>query len=246
MRGFTDIHHHLLFGIDGDGPQTKMATVRMLEAARGDGIDTIIATPHVTPGIYAFDMDDYLRRYERVSALAEATGGGLTILPGAELFYTEATCRLLEEGRVPTLSGSEHVLVEFSPGVRYDVMRDALWGLSRHGYVPIVAHVERYACLVHHPQRARDLRGQRDVRFQVNCATILHRKGFLLNQFLTRMLEGDLIDALATDAHNTKSRRVCMAAAYRALSRQYGARYAAKLTGRRRAGLFAELPVFEQ
>ena len=69
----------------------------------------------------------------------------LRILLGAEILYTDMTCRLLAEGRVPTLAGTEYVLVEFMPGVRYDALYKALEGILRAGYLPVVAHVERYA-----------------------------------------------------------------------------------------------------
>ena len=71
----------------------------------------------------------------------------LRLLLGAEILYTDMTCRLLSEGRVPTLAGTEYVLVEFMPGVRYDALYKALEGILRAGFLPVVAHVERYACL---------------------------------------------------------------------------------------------------
>ena len=47
---YTDIHSHVIWGVD-DGAETKGETIRMLQEAVADGIDTIICTPHVTPGV---------------------------------------------------------------------------------------------------------------------------------------------------------------------------------------------------
>jgi len=53
MNGFVDIHHHLLYGLDG-GPAAfhRMAACC---AAHEDGITPIIATPHAAPGIRPLD-----------------------------------------------------------------------------------------------------------------------------------------------------------------------------------------------
>ena len=48
-QGLIDIHHHLVYGVD-DGPKTWEDTEAMLCAAEKQGIETIIATPHVFPG----------------------------------------------------------------------------------------------------------------------------------------------------------------------------------------------------
>ena len=42
--GFTDIHHHLLYGLD-DGPKSKNGMYRMLCKAAEEGITEIVATP---------------------------------------------------------------------------------------------------------------------------------------------------------------------------------------------------------
>ena len=45
MEGYIDIHSHILPGLD-DGADSLERTIRMLEIAYGEGIRTMIATPH--------------------------------------------------------------------------------------------------------------------------------------------------------------------------------------------------------
>ena len=54
----VDIHEHLLYGID-DGPSKQQGMFDMLNAAAEQGINAIIATPHVTPGVYSLDVKQY-------------------------------------------------------------------------------------------------------------------------------------------------------------------------------------------
>ena len=171
MRGFTDIHHHLLYGVD-DGAQSLQMSLKMAQRAYRGGTRTIIATPHVTPGVEQIDEEKFHKRLEEIHAACRQAGMDLRLLLGAEILYTDMTCRLLSEGRVPTLAGTEYVLVEFMPGVRYDALYKALEGILRAGFLPVVAHVERYACLASSPRRAAMLKDELEgVLFQMNSST---------------------------------------------------------------------------
>lgn len=232
MKGFTDIHHHLIHGIDADGPRTFEDTCAMLRAARADGIRAIIATPHVMPGVYPFPAEAYCRNLHEARAYCRREEIDITIYPGAEIFYTEMTLRHLQDGRIPTMAGTSYVLVEFSTDVRYPYLLDALQNLSRSGYIPILAHPERYQCLVSHPRSAGHLKSQTGVRYQLNCSSIIKKKGFFLNRFCRVLLSEGLVDAVATDAHNVHRRPVAMKGAFARLLEHYGRGYAESLTGR--------------
>lgn len=225
MSGFIDIHHHVLYGIDDDGPRTREDMYAMLEAAAEDGIGIIIATSHVEPGLRRFDWQIYNDRLQEANDYCRERSLPLTVLPGAELLYTSFTCNMLREGRVPTLAGSEYVLVEFTPGVTYPCLQEALNALNRAGYIPVLAHIERYLCLLKHPKAARNLKNSCLVHYQINCRTIVENKGFWVKRFLRSVFQQGLIDAIATDAHNVGGRRVCMREGITALQSSFGRRY---------------------
>jgi len=46
-----DLHNHLLYGMD-DGPETLEESLEMCRIAWGDGIRTVVATPHMLNGVY--------------------------------------------------------------------------------------------------------------------------------------------------------------------------------------------------
>lgn len=226
MSRYIDIHHHVLYGIDDDGPRTREDMRAMLEAAAEDGIGVIIATSHVEPGLRRFDWQFYNDRLQEANDYCRERSLPLTVLPGAELLYTSFTCNMLREGRVPTLAGSEYVLVEFTPGVTYPQLQEALNALNRSGYIPVLAHMERYLCLLKHPKAVRDLKNSCLVRFQVNCRTIVENKGFWAKRFLRYVFPQGLVDAVATDAHNVGGRKTCMSAGIAALRNSLGRQYA--------------------
>ena len=230
MRGFTDVHHHLVYGLD-DGAKTFEQAMTMAAAADAAGTATLIATPHVLPGIRPFDEALYHRRVERLQAACRKRGMGLRLLEGAEILYTEQTCRMLREGRIPTLGGSGWVLVEFLPQTGYRDLCDALAGILRTGYRPVIAHVERYRCLDAAGRRLRELRRAFGAVAQMNCSTVLGGKGWLQDWRSRRWLDEGFVDLVATDAHNVTSRPTRMREAYALLEARYGQAYARRLTG---------------
>ena len=229
-RGMTDIHHHLLRGMD-DGARSAEEMRAMLRRARAEGIARIVATPHATPGIEPFDREQFDRALAEARAICAGEGLDVEVFGGAEILYTDQTCRFLREGRVPTLAGTEYVLVEFSPDVPYARLHDALAEILHGGYLPVVAHVERYGCLLRRPARLLKLRRELDICCQVNCGTIVRRKGVLVGRFLREIMRRNLVDAIATDAHRASPPRDAnMRAARDILRREIGEARADELT----------------
>jgi len=226
---FVDIHHHLAYGMD-DGPKSFAQMQKMLHHAAEQGIGTIIATPHVTPGVQPFPFDAYIQVLAQANDYCAEKGLDVEVLDGCEVLYTDQTPRLLSEGRIPTLNGTDFVLVEFSPDIRFSKLCEALSSLQREGYRPVIAHVERYECLVRRPSRVEKLKDEMEVWLQMNCSSVIRRKSWLVRYFVHRMLEDEYIDALGTDAHNVSSRAANMKEAYEIVKKKYGAGYAKQLT----------------
>lgn len=227
-QGFIDIHQHLLYGID-DGPSKQREMFGMLDAAAAQGIKEIIATPHVMPGVYSLDVKQYEKALAEARAYCADKLRGMIVYGGAEIFYTANTCRMLAERRIPTMAGTDMVLVEFSPDIRYEVMRDALGELLACGFRPVIAHVERYRCLTFWPARAERLKRECEVYFQMNCSVALGGRGIVARMFADRMLRQKLIDVLASDSHGVTIRPNRLAEAYKAIAEKYGEGYAQRL-----------------
>lgn len=225
----TDIHEHLLFGMD-DGSKSPKAMEAMLQQAAQNGIARIIATPHVTPGIVRFDVKGFRRGLAYARAYCARKGLNIRIYPGAEILYTDLTCEMLDRHAVPTLGGTNRVLVEFSPDVRFDRLMQAVENLNRTGYRVILAHVERYQCLRFFPSRIRVLKKRWNVCFQVNSHS-LFASGMQLGQrgFIRYLLKKQLVDFVASDAHDIRSRPVNLRAAWFRLCDLCGTSYARTL-----------------
>lgn len=228
MMSVVDTHQHVLWGLD-DGPESREEMHAMLNAASKNGITRIIATPHVVPGIEFFDEDKYRLSLKEAAEYARGLDKPIDIHGGAEILFTEQTAQFLIDGRVPTLDGTNRVLVEFSPDVEFDYLKYAINQIICVGFLPVLAHVERYRCLMMHPSRAIKLRERNDIFYQINARPAAHPEGFFLKRFLDVMFKSQAVDALGTDAHNCTYRPPEIMHAIRRISDRYGSDYAASL-----------------
>ncbi|MCE5343001.1 MAG: hypothetical protein LLF96_05340 [Eubacteriales bacterium] len=229
MNALIDIHHHLLYGMD-DGPEKKEGMEQMLEAAYRQGVHAIIATPHLMPGIVPFSLDTLYRRVEEAQDICSVAGYDLHIFPGAEMMYTYQAERYLAQQRVPTLAGSSKILMEFSLDIRFEEMITAVQSVLRSGYFPILAHIERYPCLMR-GRNAERLKENYDVLYQVNGEFVLKGEGFFPKRAIKRLLLDGKIDFIASDAHDVDRRPCQLEEAYDKLVALVGERYADELTG---------------
>lgn len=228
-KGFTDIHTHILFGID-DGPKDEAAMLKMLRNAAEDGVRRIVATPHIRPGVLPFRDRSYTHALDRARALCQREGLDIEILPGAEMLYTSMTPFYLRAAQVPTLAGTRLLLTEFKYDISYRRLNAAIENIILEGYKPVLAHTERVACLRRHPRRCRKLKDDYGVYIQINCEAILATRGFSLRRFVRYVLKHRLADAVASDAHNTTTRATQMRRAHARLLELCPKRYADRLT----------------
>ena len=127
------------------------------------------------------------------------------------------------------------------PEVKVDELFRALRELANGGYKPILAHVERYYCLQDKPEMIQELR-QLGILIQMNAKTVLSSRGLFGGKSLIRkLLKEDQVDFVATDAHNTSSRPICLRAAYDFLEKHYGKEKADMLTWKNQSMLISNL-----
>lgn len=219
-RGFVDIHSHFVYGLD-DGARTITEMEAMLDAAHADGVVSLFATPHVTPGMKPFDAEKYESHLNQARRYCRDRGYNIQLFSGAEILYTPMLQQYCMEHRLPTLGDSEFVLMEFVPGVKLQELESALTLMKRNGYIPILAHIERYNCL-YRGRTAAKLKERYNVRYQVNANTVLSDQGYFRTRKIRSWFENELVDFIASDAHNVQNRRTKLRKAFSTLKKQYG------------------------
>lgn len=227
-QALTDIHQHLIWGID-DGADSPKTMFSMLREAHRQGIQTIVATSHVKPGFVPFDMGLYTERLAEAQRFCEFENLGIHVCPGAEIAWTYQTPLALRQGKVPTIGGTDYVLLEFWKNVSWQEATDAVKQLTRAGYCPVLAHPERYLAFLRSPKKTMRFRNETGALLQINANTILHPKNHWERRFTDNLLKTGSVDAVASDAHNCGNRPINLEAAYQWLTSHTDAGYAREL-----------------
>lgn len=204
MQGWVDIHHHLLHHMD-DGAQSMDEMAQMLHAAAAQGVTCIVATPHIQPGMTAFDHEQYQRSLQDARQYAQLAGLPIAILPGAEIYYTTMTPAMLYRGDIPPLGNGHYVLVEFHPHVSFDGICRAAVHIANTGNTMVLAHIERYRCLRFGSRLSR-LKQEYHVMLQVNADTLLQPGNAFSRRWINNAMDNEWIDVIASDAHDVQHR----------------------------------------
>ena len=171
-----DIHSHIVFDVD-DGPNTIEDSRALLEESYRQGVRTIVSTSHRRKGMFETPEEKIAANFKQVQELAKEIADDLTILYGAEIYYTSDVLEKLEQGRIPKLGGTTYALIEFSMSTPYKEIHSALSNVLRLGLTPVVAHIERYHCLENDEKRVRELINM-GCYMQINSSSVLKPKLF--------------------------------------------------------------------
>ncbi len=196
-----DIHNHILFEID-DGAKSIDTSVQMCRDAYENGIDTVVLTPHF---MKFRELDEFVEdRDEKIFELKnflKAEKIPVTLVGGAELFLNDGvfTADNLDD---LTLGESKYLLCEFPLGP-FNINRVPEWidELIDRGYVPVVAHPERYYEFHRNPFLIDELI-DREVVFQVNLDSIIGLNGSSAQNLGVDLLVNGFAKLIGTDAHH--------------------------------------------
>ena len=218
MLRLTDIHQHIVFGID-DGARDFDHARRMLERAKKQGVGRIVCTSHITPGYTAIDAVKYSENLKMLGEYCRQNNLDIELLPGCEILYSSETPTLIENGLKPYLGASRSVLVEFLTTTTFESLCRAADALACCGCAAVFAHIERYSCL-DTPEKIHTLRSVYGVKTQMNAATVISALRPFGSNLHKKLLYGDLIDVVASDAHNTTMRPCSLGDAYELIGRK--------------------------
>jgi protein-tyrosine phosphatase len=96
------------------------------------------------------------------------------------------------------------------------------------GYQPILAHVERYACVQEDPLSLRQCREAGGL-VQVNAGSILGEEGGKCKRLCKSLLAAELVDLVGSDAHDVLERKPNLAQCAKYIEKKMGVSYAVKL-----------------
>ncbi|MGA0557765.1 tyrosine-protein phosphatase [Larkinella sp. VNQ87] len=197
----VDLHSHLIPGIDDGVPDLETA-LTCLQAFEALGYRKVITTPHVLRDYYPNSSDTIrqgLLELRRAMAETELT---IQVEAAAEYLIDDHFMTLLQADDLLTF-GQKYVLVELSFANAPLNLDDIIFQLRTKGYVPILAHPERYSYFKDQPERIRKLKEQ-GCLLQLNLLSLLGQYGGRVQQQAKQLLDDSLVDFLGSDLHRVR------------------------------------------
>ena len=203
IRERTDCHCHILPGID-DGAVDLSDSLVLSERLVEFGYRRAICTSHRNH-LYQNTPEIIMKQYHILKDELERRNIPLEIIPSMEYRIIEETWpEVLEKGWLMPWEGN-HILVELpiSNPSRIGNLDPAeeIRSLLKNGYIPVLAHPERYLwCSEHHYRKYKDA----GALFQRNVGALEGMYGEKVSQRAEYLMGEGMYDLLATDLHSLK------------------------------------------
>ncbi|AMC94060.1 hypothetical protein AOC36_08680 [Erysipelothrix larvae] len=211
-----DIHTHILFGID-DGAKTLEDSLALIDMQLEQGVHTIVLTPHYNP--LKQDLDAFIElRDKNCQILKQAileTHRDITILKGAEVLYSSKLFEMNLEDLV--IENTDYILIEFSPRTLPSNLMNQISELIGMGYIPIIAHMERYPYFKDNLDLPIDLM-KCGVLMQVNASSFIDQSQ---SSFIHACMRHGWIHCIASDVHSIDKRPSNMIKAKQAIKEKH-------------------------
>lgn len=197
-----DMHSHLIPGID-DGSPDMETSIRLIRGLIGLGYSKIITTPHINADIFP-NTPDIIRAGE-AAVIAELGRQQVSVgfHAAAEYLMDERFSKLLEDGSLLMTLKDNLVLVELSFAVPAINLREILFNVQLRGYLPVLAHPERYLYFGANKKWYEQLRDA-GCLFQLNLLSFAGYYGPESRRLAEWLVKKRYIDLLGTDLHHAR------------------------------------------
>ncbi len=195
----TDIHCHIVPGVD-DGSPNLEKSVELAERMSRWGISRIFLSPHVTQDTFENTPDTLAAPFEKLQNGVKEAGVPMELSMHAEYRIDEFFLQQIEAGNLRPMPGN-HLLVENAYAQEPWGLDNLLFDLRLKGYVPVLAHPERYLYYsTSNRERYRQLHDT-GLLFQINLLSLAGAYSKTEKQTAEWLLEQGMVDFIGTDLH---------------------------------------------
>lgn len=197
-----DLHCHILPGLD-DGARTLEESVEMAKIAEEDGIERIVATPHLFRGDFMVeDLGVIEGKMKGLRNALEAENVQVELVSGAEVHIAHNLMEEIRKNRaLLVINRGSYMFVEFPSQHVFSGVKELFFELMSEGVTPIIAHPERNSVFVRNASFLVELI-QTGALAQANSGSLSGVYGREAEQAAFHFLEMNLIHFIGSDGHN--------------------------------------------
>jgi len=233
-----------------DGAESLEESVEMCRISYKDGVRTIVATPHILPGVYKNNRSTILAKTQELNAAIAKCGlrnaelgiqtphahkdsssnhselrtpsSEFRILPGADVHFSPNLLQLCDNGEIVTVNDDgRHLMVEFDFMSLPYQGEEVLFQLIAHGIIPVITHPERNLEIARTPKRYYQMINMGCLG-QVTAMSLTGGFGSEVKRVAERLLVHRLIHFIASDTHSVHERPPLLSPAVREAEKRVG------------------------
>lgn len=196
----VDLHSHLLPQID-DGVQSLKESIELIKQFQLLGYTKLITTPHIINDFYPNNREIITNKLQTVQNALKEEKIDILLEASAEYYVDMHFLSLIEEDNLLTFM-DHYVLFETSYTDKPMILKHIIRLLLKKGYIPVLAHPERYKYLHNNIALYKELKAL-GVLFQVNAKSLYNRSSSSY-EIALKLIELGLVDFIGSDAHRMR------------------------------------------
>ncbi len=197
----VDIHSHLLPGLD-DGVKTMEESLKILQMFSIRGFKKVITTPHVMSEYFNNSNESILSALNELRKAAHTAKLNIRIDAAAEYYLDEFLIQKLENKEsLLTFGRNQYLLFETSFMSEPVFLKEAIFMMNTNGYVPVLAHPERYFYLFGKNDLLKSLVNM-NVHFQLNLLSLTGYYSIQVKRFAKKLVDSGAVRFVGSDCHN--------------------------------------------
>ena len=196
----TDIHCHVLPGIDDGSPDVE-TSLELIRSLNEMGVERIIASPHVAAVEFPNTPETLTESYNILKDSLSANGISVPVSHSAEYRIDEELSSIIDSKNLVPYPGN-YVLIENQWIQEPWNLEQIIFDLQVRGYNPVFAHPERFVYYHNNPGRLNDLHSK--IPFQINLLSLSGYYGKTIQKAAETLLKKGYCDFLGTDTHNMR------------------------------------------
>ncbi len=205
-----DIHNHVLPAVD-DGARDLRVSIRMLESAVSQGITHVLCTPHANDRSDSKANDLFHQRFNILQSEVARLQLPVEIGLGAEIMFGISVREVLALPFATLNATGKYFLLEFPRQTPFEVILNVVKAAKRWGFIPVIAHHERYTLACRNEQQLRQLRVEGAI-LSMDAGSLVGQFGSAIQKLSREIIATGHIEILASDAHDDDRQNFCLAA----------------------------------
>tara|TARA_A100001015_G_scaffold84282_1_gene93603 strand:- start:863 stop:1594 length:732 start_codon:yes stop_codon:yes gene_type:complete len=197
-KEYVDIHSHILPGID-DGPKNIFESENLISNMLDIGFNSLIATPHTISGVWNNTPETIKDSFSKLKFSLKKNS---KIKVASEYLLDNFFYENISKKNFLCLKDN-YLLVELSyyqPPVN---LFEILFELQVNGYIPVLAHPERYNYYFDDMSKIEKLK-KAGCYLQLNLLSVVGYYGVNVLNMARKLINSNLIDFVGSDIHNTR------------------------------------------